>query len=171
MKKNESQQKVDKLDFPLLIKDITKEDCAKILHKALAFSKEYSSIAQLSKAVGLSRQSIGDYFYARHKPTQKTWTLLISLLSNRKVENIEPGHEKGSGSAEVSIVVSSAQKLKALLFLIEEELNYFKNSSKDDRRILKELIPGPTVGYITSLLSALYDEDQLEIFRTFSEQK
>ena len=171
MKNIESHIPANESDFPSLIKNISKEECAKILHRALASSKEYFTIAQLAKAVGLSRQTIGDYFYARHKPTQKTWEFLISLFSNKKIEDKKQIQEYTAGGVEVSIALSSAQKLKALLFLIEDELKYFKNSSKDDRNILKEMVPGPTIGYITSLLSALYDEDQLEIFKTFSEKK
>jgi len=170
MKKKENPINVTESEYPLNIKDITKEDCAKILHKALASSKKYFSIPQLAKAIGISRQSVGDYFYARHKPTQKKWDLLIKHLSIKDENKINTQVTK-SVKIEHTEAILSAEKVKSLLFLVEDELEYFMKSSKENRIILKELLPGPTVGYITSLLSALYDEDQLAIFKAFSENK
>jgi hypothetical protein len=48
-------------------------------------------------------------------------------------------------------------------------LEFFKKGSKDDRDVLRKAIPGRDVGYVTSLLRALYDEDQFDAWILFSE--
>lgn len=158
------------IEFPQNIENYTKEECAKILHRAYAASNEYSTINQLARAVGISRQSIGDYLYARRKPTQERWELLRKILFNKSEEkNIKQMSKIEKNKYEKA--KHSVEKLKVLFFLLEDELEYFKNSSNEVRKILKSHLPGATAGYIASLLTALYDEDQLEIFKTFSEIK
>ena len=51
------------------------------------------------------------------------------------------------------------------------ELEYFKNSSPEARNILKSYIPGYDIGLLAGLLTALYDEDQLQAYKTFTNMK
>ena len=71
--------------------------------------------------------------------------------------------EKKIKVPQITEAKHSAEKLKAIAFLLKDELEYFKDSTPEVREILKEYLPGPTIGYIASLLTALYDENQLEI--------
>lgn len=167
MDNNENNINQKDFEFPCDLKNLTKEECAKILHKALTSSSNYSSIAQLAKDIGFKRQTLGDYFYARHKPSQEKWNLLREVLFE-KVKNIIP--EKKLKVAQITEAKHSAEKIKAISFLLKDELEYFKESSPEVREILKEYLPGPDVGYIASLLTALYDENQLEIFKNFSKK-
>ncbi len=45
---------------------------------------------------------------------------------------------------------------------IIRELEYFKNGIKEDREIFREVVPPEDIGYITTLLKALYSEDQFQ---------
>lgn len=151
-------------EFPPNIEDLSKEDCAKILRKALSLSKKYKTQTDISKATNINEKSIGDYFTARHKPSQERWNILREKL-------IKEVSDEYSTLKKSSKAIHSIERLKAILFLLKEELEYFKNSSTESRSILKEQIPGSQVGYIASLLTALYDESQLDIFKKFSSKK
>ena len=72
------------------------------------------------------------------------------------------------GGKKITEAKHSAKRLKAISFLMKDELEYFKNSSTEAREILKKYLSGSEVGYLASLLTALYDEDQLDIWKTFS---
>jgi len=152
------------IEFPPNVEDLSKENCAKILRKALSLSKKYKTQTDVSKATNINEKSIGDYFTARHKPSQERWTLLREIL-------FKEGLDKYSTLKQASEAIHSIERLKAILILLKDELEYFKNSKPENRRILKEQIPGNQVGYLASLLTALYDESQLDIFKNFSSKK
>lgn len=155
------------LEFPLDVKSLTKEECAKILRKALSVSEKFKTQSEIAKITQINIKTIGDYFTARHKPPQEKWNLLRETLFKISEKSIP---EKKTKKQEMTEVKRSIERLKAILFLLKDELEYFKDSTLEDREILKENIPGPSVGYIASLLTSLYDENQLEIFKNFSKE-
>jgi hypothetical protein len=61
-----------------------------------------------------------------------------------------------------------AQNVLALLYSLDRELQYFRNSSSTGRDQLRRFVNGQDVGYITSLLRALYDEDKFQSWQLFS---
>jgi len=148
-------------EFPPNVEDLSKEECAKILRKALTLSRKYKTQTDISKITSINEKSIGDYFTARHKPSQERWTLLREAL-------FREGSSESLTIKQASETIHSIERFKAILILLKDELEYFKNSTSENRRILKEQIPGNQIGYLASLLSALYDENQLEIFKNFS---
>lgn len=152
-------------DFPLDVKPLSMEECAKILRKALSASEKFKTQTEVSKVTGINIKTVGDYFTARHKPPQDKWNLLRETLFKISEKKLS---DKKTKKAEKSEVKQSIERLKAILFLLKDELEYFKDSTFEDREILKENIPGPSIGYIASLLTSLYDENQLEIFKNFS---
>ena len=157
--------KQDEINFPKNLKDYTKEECAIILRKALSASKKLNYQSEVAKATGINEKSIGDYFTARYKAPQKKWDLLRKVLFEED-EKVIPEHKlKAKQLIEAK---DAAERFKAIAFLLKNELEYFKNSSNEVREVLKEYFPGPEAGYLASLLTALYDEDQLEIWKTFS---
>ena len=151
--------------FPQDIKNITKEDCAKILRISMNESKLIKSQSDLAKATGINSKTLGHYFTAYHKPTQKNWDLLRLTLFG---EENQIKKEKKMKNKTLLDAVNAAERLKALIFLLKDELNYFKESSSEAREILKEHIPGSEVGSVAGLLTALYDEDQLDALKVFS---
>ncbi|MBN2213984.1 MAG: hypothetical protein JW723_07060 [Bacteroidales bacterium] len=152
-------------DFPLEVKPLTMEECAKILRKALSISEKFKTQLEVSKATGINIKTVGDYFTARHKPPQEKWNLLREALFKKSEKDLLEKKTKKPKRIEVK---QSIERLKAILFLLKDELEYFKDSTLEDRELLKENIPGPSIGYIASLLTSLYDENQLEIFKNFS---
>lgn len=64
---------------------------------------------------------------------------------------------------------AKASEVSRLMRELSQELEFFKRGSKSDRDVVRRMIPGRDVGYLTSLLRALYDEDQFEAWILFSE--
>ena len=61
-----------------------------------------------------------------------------------------------------------AQRVLALLYSLDRELQYFRNGSNEEREQLRRFVNGQDVGYITSLLKALYDEDKFQSWQLFA---
>jgi type III secretory pathway component EscV len=61
-----------------------------------------------------------------------------------------------------------AKKVANILVMLSTELEFFKRCSQGDREIFKKVVQGPDVGYITTLLRALYDEDKFQRWLLFS---
>ena len=61
-----------------------------------------------------------------------------------------------------------ARTVMRLLMSLSGELEFFKNCTEDERRIFRNTVPGQDVGYITTLLRALYDEDKFQKWLFFS---
>lgn len=59
--------------------------------------------------------------------------------------------------------------IRNLLYLLGEELNYFKSSTQKDRHLLKQKVPAMDVGYVVSFLRAVYDEDAFQDWLFFSD--
>lgn len=154
------------LAFPEDNEKLSKQECATILQKALALSPRFSKVSELAKAAGFKRQTLGDYLYARHKPPKAKWLILRELLAPKEM-NLET-IEVLENTAELRLARKRAERLKALKFLMIDELEFFRDSKPHVREILNQIIPGGEVGYLTGLFSALYDEDQLTIWLTFS---
>ena len=154
--------------FPVKNKKLTKEECAKILQKALASSNKFSSVPQVAAAVGIWRQSAAKYFYGRLKPSQKRWDMLREVLFEEEIQARPKKKLKGKDFQEAK---QAAERIKAITLLLKHELNYFQNARPEVRDILKDYLLGPEAGRIAGLLIALYDEDQLEVWKTFSEDK
>lgn len=65
-------------------------------------------------------------------------------------------------------VEERARNVMKLLMSLSEELEFFKRCSENERRTFKKIVPGQDVGYITTLLRALYDEDKFQRWLLFS---
>lgn len=156
-------------NLPSKIDNLTREQCAIILQKALAASTQFSSIAQLARAAGLNRRTINSYFLASKKPRIENWNKLRDVLIEKpvKVENNEHAEER----EDLGKAIQIAEKIRALKYLMVEELEFFRDAGPEERQVLKSIIPGVEAGYLSGLLAALYDEDQLSAWITFSEKQ
>lgn len=64
-----------------------------------------------------------------------------------------------------------ATRVKKLLVMLADELEFFKQNSESTRETFRRVVPGEDVGYITTLLRALYNEDQFQRWLLFSKYK
>ncbi len=87
---------------------------------------------------------------------------ILTQLSEVKIVQ-EVSSKPSSSSAE-----TRAKTVMLLLMSLSSELEFFKTCTENERRIFKKIVPGQDVGYITTLLRALYDEDKFQRWLLFS---
>lgn len=64
--------------------------------------------------------------------------------------------------SSASDVVGHAQAVEDTLYALNDELEFFKEGSPHSRKILRQRLNGPDVGYVTTLLKALFDEEKFQ---------
>jgi transcriptional regulator with XRE-family HTH domain len=64
--------------------------------------------------------------------------------------------------ASASDVVSRVQAVEDALYTLNDQLEFFKEGSPNSRKILRRQLDGPDVGYVTTLLKALFDEERFQ---------
>jgi len=74
---------------------------------------------------------------------------------NNCLINLFVTNERGS-------VYERVEFIKLLLYLLDKELDFFKKGTPGDRKIFRESLHGPDVGYVTALLRAIFDEDKFQ---------
>jgi hypothetical protein len=52
---------------------------------------------------------------------------------------------------------------------LKDELEFFKTGSAEDREAFRRAVPGEQLGYVVSLLKALYDEEAFREWLHFSQ--
>ncbi len=66
------------------------------------------------------------------------------------------------GRPSTSDVAARVQAVEDSLYTLNDELQFFKESSPHSRGILRRRLSGPDVGYVTTLLKALFDEEKFQ---------
>ena len=61
-----------------------------------------------------------------------------------------------------SDIVARVQAVEDTLYTLNDELQFFKEGSPHCRKILRQRLNGPDVGYVTTLLKALFDEEKFQ---------
>jgi hypothetical protein len=87
---------------------------------------------------------------------------MLTILSTTCIHP-EISNKPASNDAE-----DRARYIMKLLLALSAELEFFKSCSEEGRKIFKKIVPGQDVGYITTLLRALYDEDKFQRWLLFS---
>ena len=64
--------------------------------------------------------------------------------------------------SSASDVVAHVQAVEDTLYALNDELEFFKDGSPHSRGILRQRLSGPDVGYVTTLLKALFDEEKFQ---------
>jgi transcriptional regulator with XRE-family HTH domain len=160
------------------LKEISSRELGIILKKALNHSS-FKTIKELAEKCGLNYSTVSGYFKGHRKPSKEKFETLASvLLSN------DEAMPEVKMVAERKIMYDShllkkkdlqaKEKAIHLYYLLMkvaiDYLEFFKDATKEEREILKKTIPPEDVGYFTSLLSSLYDENHLQIWKTFQKE-
>jgi hypothetical protein len=77
-------------------------------------------------------------------------------------------YQEIAGKPSSNNAEARARIVMRLLMSLSSELEFFKNCTENERKIFKKIVPGQDVGYITTLLRALYDEDKFQRWLLFS---
>lgn len=153
------------VELPESIADLTAEECAMMLRRALSRSSTLTTQKDLASVAGIDRRILGAYFTGKHKPRPQNWALVRAALLSRDHGRTARGRRARSKDSRAE---REAFRMKALATLLQDELAYFRTATPHARRILAEALPGPEAGRLAALLVALYDEDQLAAFDAFT---
>jgi hypothetical protein len=96
-------------------------------------------------------------------------TIKKDVASSSKITEVRPTVVSLPSRAEDD-AFARADSVKMMLIKLADELEFFKKSTAA-RKTFRRIVPGEDVGYITTLLRALYDEDQFQRWLLFSEYK
>jgi len=61
-----------------------------------------------------------------------------------------------------SDVAGKVEAVENILYTLNHELEFFKQGSANSREILRQRLNGPDVGYVATLLKALFDEEKFQ---------
>ena len=64
--------------------------------------------------------------------------------------------------SSTSDVVEKVEAVEHALYTLSDELEFFKQGSANSREILRQRLSGPDVGYVATLLKALFDEEKFQ---------
>ena len=110
----------------------------------------YSTIKDLADDIGWDVQNLTNHLRNEEMPPK----LVIEKIS----ETV--GFEIPVSDLILQESKRKTNKVKYLLLFLEEELRWFRDGSKEARDILREQLDPADIGYISSLLTMLGDEDK-----------
>lgn len=146
---------------------------------------KWKSQIEIAEQLGINKHTVSDYFNGRNYPKGENLRklaeitqlpLLRELLNNdgakgkSKKKNAEPIKVK-SETAVSDSPLTNAQEVYQKLSELDNLLERFKKGTAKEREVLRQVIPPMQIGYITSLLKALYNEDEFQQWIFFSEYK
>ncbi len=129
----------------------------------------YKTIRELEKPTGIPYSSLKDYFSGAAAPAGERLERLAALTGVSSLLRLVPGQPR---EAVKPAAGSSDQMARAVLMTLHrllDELNFFKRGGSVDRAVLRRVVPARDVGYVTTLLKAMYDEDQFQTWLYFAE--
>lgn len=141
------------------------------LKKWLRSQPRYKTIRELEKPTGIPYSSLKDYFQGRAAPVGERLRKLAELTHIPSLlQLVSPSVPRTTTSAQYDgkeaarVVVETVSKLTS-------QLDFFKTGTPADRALLRSALPARDVGYLTTLLKAMYDEDQFQTWVYFAEYK
>jgi hypothetical protein len=72
------------------------------------------------------------------------------------------GLEIPTSGIDLEEAQKKVEKVRYLLILLEDELRWFRDTSEENRNVLRETLDFNDVGYISSLLTMIADESRFQ---------
>jgi len=110
----------------------------------------YSTVNELANEIGWDVQSLNQHFEKEAMPP----TLVLEKIAKTI------GFEVPTLDFVVQEAQRRTEKVKYFLLFLEEELRWFRDSSKEARDIFREKLDLDDIGYISSLLTMLGEESK-----------
>jgi transcriptional regulator with XRE-family HTH domain len=126
-----------------------------------------SELDTYAKELGISRRELANrvetpYSTVKHwfqqgrsarKPSEANLTKIKAFLESKEIIG---------AYQQVTESRRRVEKVKYLLLLLEDELRWFRDNSRDAREIFRKELNASDVGYISSLLTMIREEDKFE---------
>jgi hypothetical protein len=110
----------------------------------------------------------GGSFLSRVETLRKSFTVLSGELESLVREAIKRAKSCSRDSVDETSEGRS-RTIAELLARLKGELEFFKAGSAEDREAFRRVVPGEQLGYVVSLLKALYDEGTFREWLHFSQ--
>ena len=111
---------------------------------------KYKAVKDFAEEIGWGAEELSNCLYGKESPP-----IVV-------IEKI--GDTVGIGDSNLGIAMQDAkrkaEKVKYLLLLLEDELTWFRDGTKEVRRVYREDLDTDDIGYISSLLNMLGDEER-----------
>jgi len=118
----------------------------------------YSTVKELADEIGWDVQNLNNHLQNKDMPPR----LVVEKIAKTIGFEIPPG----------DFILREAQikteKIKYLLLLLEDELKWFRDGPKGAREIFREALDLGDIGYISSLLTMLGDEEKFRRWLTLT---
>lgn len=132
----------------------------------LALQRLGLTISECATRYGISPHQLKKYKRGVRRPSaKKNVEAIATILKDAQSMQIALLRKPKDNDYE------RATRVKKLLVMLADELEFFKQNSESTREIFRRVVPGEDVGYITTLLRALYNEDQFQRWLLFSKYK
>lgn len=141
------------------------------LQKWLKGQSRYRTIRDLQAATGIPYSSLKDYFSGRKFPSAERLQRLAGFTGLGSVLELLPSGTTVTSGQQPHAPEEMARRVLETAHRFMADLEYFKRGTADDRALLKTVVPPRDVGYLTTLLKAMYDEDQFATWLYFAEYK
>lgn len=150
--------------------------------------RKWKTRTELARDLGINSRTFDDYFNGRNLPRGENLLKLVNVANlpilieiqnlnskNKQYSNTSPSlnkkEETPSSRDKGNPSLEKAHQVHLSLIKLNELLDFFKKATAEERTELKKTIPPQQIGYITSLLKALYNEDEFQQWIFFSEYK
>ncbi len=118
----------------------------------------YSAIRELAEDIGWDVQNLTNHLQNKEIPPKFVIEKIVKTV--------------GFEIPVLNLILQEAQrktnKVKYLLLFLEEEIRWFRDGSKEARDILREELDLSDIGYISSLLTMIGDEDKFKRWLTLT---
>jgi len=133
----------------------------------------FSQLDAYIKARGLSRRELADKLDIPYS-TVKKWFTKGKSKRNPSKEHLNgikvflENEERPEVYRQLEETKHRAEKIKYLLLLLEDELRWFRDGNTDAREVFRKELDASDIGYISSLLTMLSDEDKFNRWLTLT---
>lgn len=119
---------------------------------------QFKSMKELSEKIGWIEEELVSYFKTKNTPPKLVIYKIAELI----------GLETSIKSLNREEVRERIEKVKYLLIFLEDELEWFRDGTQEVRDILREELDFADIGYISSLMTMLSDENKFKRWLTLT---
>lgn len=123
----------------------------------------------LAHALGVHQDTLGHWFStakSAQKPSANSLKKIQQFLADQAIQGVQIAQPQEEALKKE--VERRSRKVKYLILLLEDELRWFRDGETKARELLRKELSFNDVGYISSLLGMLGDEQMFQRWRTFT---
>ena len=137
----------------------SQEKAKELLSRLSSYAKEHDlANKELAEEINIPYDTLSKWwFFTQRKDARKPSELHIN-----KIEEFLESKEKPEIYDKIQEARHRTEKIKYLLLLLEDELRWFRDNSPGAREEFRRELNASDIGYISSLLTMLTEEDKFK---------